>query len=203
MERVRRVLVEKTGLPFVLIQGKSAAGNTSGNVAVAVFENGDVKTKDIDTGIALQHPDGYFVPVIAGECKGGHACSTCHDGIWGQAVRMKKQFPNAMQLLITDNNVTVGKKVDAVTYEEIDVTICERGYNNDEKFAKGNGYNALNAETFAAAIDGLIKAVEVHSKDYWMTMNPLYRNSGEKYRDQLDKTGFRMSATRQFITEKG
>lgn len=201
MEHIRRVLVEKTGSPFVLIQGNKANGGVTGPVAVAVFENGDVKTKDIDTGIALKHPDGYYIPVIAAECKGGHACSTTHDGIWGQAVRMKKQFPNAMQLLITDNNVTVGKKVDAVTYEEIDMTICERGYNNNEKFAKNNGYNALNTETFAAAINGLINAVEVHSKEYWMTMNPLYRNSGEKYRNQLDMTGFRVSTTRQMITE--
>lgn len=201
MERVRRVLVEKTGLPFVLIQGNKAENGVTGPVAVAVFENGEVKTKDIDTGIALPHPDGYYVPVIAGECKGGHACSTCHDGIWGQAVRMKTQFPHAIQTFITDNNATVGKKVDAITYDEIDYTFCERGENNSEKFAKGGGYNALNVNTFRGAIDHLLQAVEFHSKEYWMTMNPLYKNSGEKYRDQLDECGIWVSATRKMINE--
>lgn len=188
MERIRRLLVEKTGLDFKLIQGK-----TGGQVAVAVFEDGNIKTKDVDTGIALQHKDGFLVPVIAAECKGGHACSTCHDGIWGQAVRMKKQFPNAIQVFITDNNMTVGKKIDVSTYEDIDFEYLERGENNSEKFAKGNGYNRLNPLVMEAAINQLVTAVSSFDESHWLKMNPLYKNTGEKFRDSPDKVGYFVS----------
>lgn len=188
MERVRRILVEKTGMDFKLIQGKSG-----GQVAVAVFEDGSIKTKDVDTGIALLHPDGFLIPVIAAECKGGHACSTCHDGIWGQAVRMKKQFPNALQVFITDNNMTVGKKIDVSTYEDIDFEYLERGENNNEKFAKSNGYNKLNANVMKTAIEQLVSVVSSFDKDHWMKMNPLYKNTGEKFRDSPDAVGYFVS----------
>jgi ferredoxin len=188
MERIRRILVEKTGLEFVLIQGKAG-----GQVAVACFESGEIKTKDVDTGIALKHPEGFLVPVIAAECKGGHACSTCHDGIWGQAVRMKKQFPNALQVFITDNNVTVAKKIDVSTYDEIDFEYCERGENNLEKFYKQEGYNKLNPEIFKTAIEQLVSVVSNFDESYWMTMNPRYKNIGEKFRDSIDEVGYFVS----------
>jgi len=188
MEKVRQLVVDKTGLDFILVQGKAG-----GQVAVAVFEDGSIKTKDVDTGIALRHPNGFLVPVIAAECKGGHACSTVHDGIWGQAIRMKKQFPNALQVFITANNNTVGKKIDVSTYEDIDFEFCERGKNNAEKFAKGSGYNSLNHFVFETAINQLVTVVANFDESYWMTMHPVYKNTGEKFRDSVDKSGYFVS----------
>jgi hypothetical protein len=98
VERLRKRLVEATGIPFVLIQGEK------NRVAVSVYENGKWKSKDVDLGMGLISTSGFVIPIIAIECKGGHACATCHDGIWGQGTRMKKTFPNSLQGFITDNH---------------------------------------------------------------------------------------------------
>jgi len=183
-EVIRQELVERTGIPFVLIQGERQ------KVAVAVFENGNVKYKDVDAGIGLVHDEGFTIPVIAVECKGGHACSTCHDGIWGQGMRMKAQFPNSLQAFVTDNNITVAKKTDISTYSTgIDLEWAERGVNNSEKFAKSKGYNALNAQTFSDAIKQCVNIVSSFNKDHWLVINDRYKNTGEKWRDSLDSNG--------------
>lgn len=188
-ERIRQEVFKRTNVEYTLIQGKRG-----GQVAVAVFEDGKIKTKDVDTGLALQHNDGFLVPVIAAECKGGHACSTCHDGIWGQGVRMKRQFPNAIQAFVTDNNVTVGLKTDVSTYSDgIDFTFCERGENNSEAWVVKDKtrtvYNRLNPRTMQTAIDIFTEIVSSHTVDYWLTMNEKYPISGEAYREMLDNSG--------------
>lgn len=185
-EVVRRKLLEHTNINYSLIQGEQK------KVAVSVFEDGTVKYKDVDVGIGLISEQGYTIPVIAGECKGGHACSTCHDGIWGQGIRMKKQFPHALQAFITDNNITVNKKIDESQYSDgIDIEFCERGINNNQKFtAKEGEYVPLNPIVFQQAIDILFDVVSSKSKDHWTKMNKKYGSSGQNWRDSLDENGY-------------
>ena len=185
-EHVRKIAIENTNIEFTLIQGKSG-----GSVAVAVFEDGTIKTKDVDTGIAIKHPDGFLVPVIAGECKGGHACSSVHDGIWGQAVRMKKQFPNSVQVLITDNQITVGKKYDVSAYEEIDFVISERGPNVGKM--KDQKDNFIDKSIVTKSIEIFVNLLSKQSVTHWFTMNPHQINIGETYRSSVDKHGIFIS----------
>lgn len=192
-ERIRKDILKRTGIEYTLIQGKRG-----GQVAVAVFEDGKIKTKDVDTGLALQHKEGFLVPVVAAECKGGHACSTCHDGIWGQGVRMKRQFPNSIQAFVTDNNITVGLKTDVSTYSDgIDFTFCERGENNSESWVVKDKtrtiYNRLNPKVMQTAMNIFTEIVSSQSTEYWLTMNDKYPISGEAYREMLDELGYFVS----------
>lgn len=185
-EVIRQKLLEHTDIEFTLIQGEQK------KVAVSVFQDGNVKYKDVDVGIGIISDEGYTIPVVAGECKGGHACSTCHDGIWGQGVRMKKQFPNSIQTFITDNNITVNKKIDESQYSDgIDIEFCERGNNNNQKFDVKNGeYIPLNPNVFQFAIDIIFQIVVSKPKNHWLKMNKKYGSSGQKWRDSLDTNGY-------------
>ena len=200
---ISKKVKEKTGIEFKVLQGK-----VGGQIAVACGTCGTVKTKDADTGLALKHPDDeYYVPVIAAECKGGHACSTCHDGIWGQGIRMRQQFPNALQMLITDCHVTVNSHIPVEAYSSgIQLTVCERGENNKEKWLGGIKdkakkvkagiitpdnihYHALNVKTIENTINKIVAILSDKSEEYWLTMNPLQEFSGEYYRESLDNSG--------------
>jgi hypothetical protein len=181
VERLRKRLVEATGIPFVLIQGEKK------RVAVSVYKNGKWKTKDVDLGIGLLHPDGYIIPVIAIECKGGHACTTCHDGIWGQGTRMKKTFPNALQGFITDNNISVGKQTPMEEYSDaIDFELIERGDNKNRKLKV---YSPLWADRLSLAEDKLFEKVSSMPETHWRTMNLLPAPCGMGFRKQMDDHG--------------
>jgi hypothetical protein len=181
VERLRKRLVETTGIPFVLIQGEK------NRVAVSVYENGKWKSKDVDLGIGLISASGFVIPIIAIECKGGHACATCHDGIWGQGTRMKKTFPNSLQGFITDNHITVGKKTPLEEYSDaIDFELVERGDNN--KWIK-NVYFPLTAERLLFAEDKLFEKVSSMPESHWRTTNLLPKPSGISFRKQLDESG--------------
>jgi hypothetical protein len=181
IERLRKRLIEATGIPFVLIQGEK------NRVAVNVYENGQLKFKDVDLGIGLVHPDGYVIPVIAIECKGGHACATCHDGIWGQGIRMKKTFPNAKQGFVTDNHITVGKDKPIEEYSDgIDFELIERG---DNKTHAKKTYFSLRAEQLSLAEDKLFEKVSNMPETHWRTINLLPAPCGTGFRKQMDEHG--------------
>ena len=181
VERLRKRLVEATGIPFVLIQGEKK------RVAVSAYKNGKYKTKDVDLGIGLVHPSGYIIPVIAIECKGGHACATCHDGIWGQGTRMKKTFPNALQGFITDNNISVGKQTPIEEYSDaIDFELIERGDNKNRKLKV---YSALLSSRLSLAEDKLFEKVSNMPETHWRTINLLPTPCGIGFRKQMDEHG--------------
>jgi hypothetical protein len=180
VERLRKRLVEATGIPFVLIQGEKK------RVAVSAYKNGKVKTKDVDLGIGLVH-SSYIIPVIAIECKGGHACATCHDGIWGQGTRMKKTFPNALQGFITDNNISVGQKTPMEEYSDaIDFELIERGDNKNRKLKV---YSPLLPTRLQLAEDKLFEKISSMPESHWRIMNPLPEPSGVGFRKQMDDHG--------------
>ena len=181
LERLRKRLVEATGIPFVLIQGEK------NRVAVNVYQNGQLKFKDVDLGIGISHPDGYVIPVIAIECKGGHACATCHDGIWGQGIRMKKTFPNALQGFVTDNNIAVGQNKPIEEYSDgIDFELIERG---DSKTYIEKTYFPLRAEQLLLAEDKLFEKVSSMPEAHWRTINLLPAPCGISFRKQMDEHG--------------
>jgi hypothetical protein len=181
VERLRKRLVEATGISFVLIQGEKK------RVAVSVYKNGKLKFKDVDLGIGILHSDGYVIPVIAIECKGGHACATCHDGIWGQGIRMKKTFPNALQGFVTDNNISVGQNTPIEEYSDgIDFELIERG---DNKKRGLKVYAPLLSNQLTLAEDKLFKKVSSMPEAHWKTTTLQPKPSGIGFRKQMDDHG--------------
>ena len=181
VERLRKRLGEATGIPFVLIQGEK------NRVAVNVYENGQLKFKDVDLGIGIMHTDGYVIPVIAIECKGGHACSTCHDGIWGQGIRMKKTFPNALQGFVTDNHITVAVDKPIEEYSDgIDFELIERG---DNKAYTEKTHFPLRVEQLLLAEDKLFEKVSSMPEAHWRTINLLPAPCGINFRKRMDDHG--------------
>ena len=181
LERLRKRLIEETGLDWILIQGEK------NRVAVSVYKCGKCKTKDVDIGIGLIHPNGYVIPVIAIECKGGHACSTCHDGIWGQGRRMKQTFPNALQGFVTDNHVTVSQETPIEEYSDaIDFEIIQRG---DNKTYDNKVYAPLLPNQLSLAEDKLFEKVSSMPEAHWRTINLLPATSGIGFRQQMDEHG--------------
>ena len=80
-------------------------------IVETVYSNGYTPFKDVDGGLAIEtHINGkkVLIPIIAVEDKGGHACSTCFNGVNAQGLRLHQSFPNAKHVFITDNNVSVG-----------------------------------------------------------------------------------------------
>lgn len=129
-----------------------------------IYTNGKIATKDIDGGIAIEiklNGKRYFIPIIAMEHKGGHACKTVHSGVDAQGERIHKSFPNACHVFITDNNVTVGK--DSLEFPHTNITISERG----NEGVKNEYYPELRADRFKFFEEYLIKKLsEMKPSDF-------------------------------------
>jgi hypothetical protein len=134
-------------------------------VVETVYSNGYIAYKDVDGGLGIEttiNNQSVLVPVIAVEDKGGHACSTCFNGVNAQGLRLHQSFPNSKHVFITDNNISVGKDKGTEIADNINIVISERGTNKKKEV-----YPALKAERFQEIKDGIIsKLTKMSSKDF-------------------------------------
>lgn len=156
-------------------------------VVETIYSNGYIATKDVDNGLAIEtiiNDRTYLIPVIVIEDKGGHACTTCLNGVNAQALRLHQSFPNAMYLFITDNKVTVGKEKGMEIADHINMIICERGQNKIEV-----SYPALSAERFQRVKDTLIERLSFRSPEQYANYIVVPSSFNKTLRKQLDKDG--------------
>ena len=83
--------------------------------------------KATDTGIYVEIK-GIKFPVIYCECKNGHVDKVPHEGMWGQGMRLKQTFPNAIQMFVTDNNISMSTNLpESYMNTGIDIQVQQRG----------------------------------------------------------------------------
>lgn len=143
-EKIRSKLQTRTDFKLVTIQNQK--------VVQSFFSTGENKFKDVDGGIGIMIKEGLIEPLLSGEDKGGHLCSTAMDGIQGQGLQFSLSYPYSLFFLITDNNFTVNESKSTELYQNVNAVICSRGTN--KKNIKV--YNPIDA----SRIDLVIKKVE-------------------------------------------
>ena len=157
------------------------------SVVECVYDTGYLKYKDVDGGIGFRHEINgkkVLIPIVAVEDKGGHACSTCFDGVSAQSLRLHRCFPNAYHVFITDNNISVGKDKGAELFDDIDLIVSERGQN-----ARRESYPALNASRFEEVKTGLIARLTATKLDQFKIYNTITSRKTGNFRGMIDTNG--------------
>ena len=152
-----------------------------------MYSSGYIKFKDVDGGIGFEHEINgrkVVMPVVAAEDKGGHACSTCFDGVSAQSLRLHRCLPNAFHVFITDNNISVGKDKEAETFCDIDLIVSERGKNRITE-----PYPKLNPSIFQEVKDGLIDRLSKVDKKHFTKYSAIASKKKGKFRSEIDQTG--------------
>lgn len=156
-------------------------------VVEGIYASGYMKFKDVDGGIGFEHEINgrtIFMPVVAVEDKGGHACSTCFDGVSAQSLRLHRCLPKAYHVFITDNNISVGQDKESETFCDIDLIVSERGKNKVmEKYPK------LNANVFQEVKDGLVERLINFDLDHFTKYIEIPSKKKGKFRSEIDRTG--------------
>lgn len=158
-------------------------------VVETVYSNGYIAFKDVDGGIGIaahiEHsPYEVLIPVVAVEDKGGHACSTCFNGVNAQGLRLHQSFPNAKHIFITDNNISVGKDKGTEIADNINLVISERGENRKKEW-----YPALKADRFQEVKDGLIDRLSTMQSNDFMSYRVIHSSGVSTLRESVEKTG--------------
>lgn len=156
-------------------------------VVETVYSNGYIAFKDVDGGLAIKsiiNGQTVYVPVIAVEDKGGHACATCFGGVNAQALRLHLSFPNAKHVFITDNNVSVGVKKGAQIADNINLLVLERGQNRVKQ-----KYPPLAADRFQAVLDGVGDNLAKTDPSEFIRYNIVNTSTNLTLREQTDTTG--------------
>jgi len=156
-------------------------------IVETVYSNGYTPFKDVDGGLAIEtkiNGKTVLVPIIAVEDKGGHACSTCFNGVNAQGLRLHQSFPNAKHVFITDNNVSVGSTKGSEIADHINLVVCERGNNRVKE-----QYPALKHSRFQEVKDKLIKKLSTSRPEQFATYNVIESNSNKTLRESIDKSG--------------
>lgn len=156
-------------------------------VVESVYSSGYMKFKDVDGGIGFEHTINgkkVLMPIVAVEDKGGHACSTCFDGVSAQGLRLHTCLPHAYHVFITDNNISVGKDKESETFCDIDLIVSERGKNKVK-----SDYPVLNAHIFQDVKDGLIERLKKLDLDYFTKYHVIASKKQGKFRAKIDNTG--------------
>ncbi len=164
---------------LTVIQNKS--------VVESVYSSGYKKFKDVDGGIAFEHDFNgrrQLVAVIAVEDKGGHACSTCFDGVSAQSLRMHRCFPNTVTVFVTDNNISVGRDKAAEIFNDIDVIVSERGQNR-----RIEAYPALVWQRFQTVRDQLTAQLRDQDPCKFAEYQTITSRDQGTLRDSIDQTG--------------
>lgn len=181
-ELVKRELLKTpnwNSVDMVIIQNRP--------IVETVYSNGYTPYKDVDGGIGIEmliKGKKVLIPVIAVEDKGGHACSTCFNGVNAQGLRLHQSFPNAKHVFITDNNVSVGATKGSEIADHINLVVCERGTNRIKE-----KYPALNHHRFQEVKDILIDKLSKMHPTQFTTYNVIKSNSNRTLRESIDDSG--------------
>ena len=156
-------------------------------IVETVYSNGYTPFKDVDGGLAIEtviNNKTVLVPIIAVEDKGGHACSTCFNGVNAQGLRLHQSFPNAKHVFITDNNVSVGVTKGSEIADHINLVVCERGDNRVKE-----KYPSLKYARFQEVKDKLIAKLSSSQPAQFTKYNVIESNSNTTLRESIDNTG--------------
>lgn len=156
-------------------------------IVESIYSSGYIKYKDVDGGISFEfnlNGKKVLFPIVAVEDKGGHACSTCFDGVSAQSLRLHRCLPNAFHVFITDNNISVGKDKESETFCDIDLIVSERGQNR-----KTEKYPRLNADRFQEVKDGIISRLKKVSIDHFKEFVAIQSKKNGKFRNEIDQSG--------------
>lgn len=179
-ELVRKEISKKWNISnLTLIQNKP--------VAESIYSSGYIKFKDVDGGIGFEHTingKSVLVPIIAVEDKGGHACSTCFDGVGAQSLRLHRCLPNAYHVFVTDNQITVGKNKVSDIFNDIDLIVSERGSNG-----KKEKYPPLVAKRFQEVKDGFIERLSKTTQKEFSKYNVIPSKKTTIFREEVDLNG--------------
>lgn len=154
-------------------------------VVETVYSNGYIALKDVDGGIGVEHAINgrkLLLPIIAVEDKGGHACSTCFNGVNAQGLRLHQSFPEAKHVFITDNNVSVGQKKGFEIADHINLIVCERGQNR-----QAESYPALDATRFRMVHDGFIERLSQTPLETFTKYVTISSSHTETLRERIDQ----------------
>lgn len=173
---------------------KNPAWNTTKVVLIqnnpiveTVYSNGYTPLKDVDGGLAIEtniNGKKVLVPIIAVEDKGGHACSTCFNGVNAQGLRLHQSFPNAKHVFITDNNVSVGVTKGSEIADHINLVVVERGVNRVKE-----KYPALKYARFQEVKNTLIDKLSSTTPLQFTTYNVIESSSSKTLRESIDNDG--------------
>ena len=156
-------------------------------VVESIYSSGYLKFKDVDGGIGfklkLNNKEVLF-PIVAVEDKGGHACSTCFDGVSAQSLRLHRCLPNAFHVFITDNDISVGKDKVSDIYNDIDLIVSERGTNRNRE-----DYPKLVAKRFEEVKNGMIDRLSKMSIDDFTKYHVISSTKTSIFREDIDKSG--------------
>jgi hypothetical protein len=156
-------------------------------IVETIYSNGYTPFKDVDGGLAIEtsiNSKKVLIPVLAVEDKGGHACSTCFNGVNAQGLRLHQSFPNAKHIFITDNNVSVGVTKGSEIADHINLVVCERGTNRTKE-----KYPALRHERFQQVKDTLIEKLSAMTPEQFTTYIEIESSSSTTLRKSIDKQG--------------
>lgn len=156
-------------------------------IVETVYSNGYTPYKDVDGGLAIEtniNGKKVLIPIIAVEDKGGHACSTCFNGVNAQGLRLHQSFPNAKHVFITDNNVSVGATKGSEIADHINLVVCERGTNRIKEL-----YPALNHNRFQEVKDVLVNKLSTSQPDQFTNYNVIESTSTTTLRESIDNRG--------------
>ena len=152
------------------------------------YSNGKYNTKDVDGGIAIRtqiNGEKKYIPVIAVEDKGGHACKTTVNGVNAIGLRLHQSFPTAIFGFVTDNNVTVGKKQGSEIIDNTNFFLCERG----EIDGWDKNYQPLKAYRFVNLEEQLFGYLKDMQPSKFLNYNTIFSSSNKTLRDMLRETG--------------
>jgi hypothetical protein len=179
-ELIRQDMEKKwKGTTLVVIQNKP--------VMETVYTNGYIARKDVDGGLGIEiklNGKNEIIPVIAVEDKGGHCCSYQTNSVNAMALRLHQSFPNQKSMLITDNNVSVGKKTGVEIADNINILVLERGQNRVHE-----AYPKLDAKRFEEVRKGIINKLSKMSPSDFTNYITIQSNLKGTLRDQIDTTG--------------
>lgn len=178
-EKIRRRVEPQWSTSLVVIQNKQ--------VVETVYNDGYIAFKDVDGGLAIEstiNNKKVLIPVIAVEDKGGHACSTCFNGVNAQGLRLHQSFPNAKHVFITDNNVSVGANKGMQIADHINLTVLERGTNRVHE-----EYPKLHASRWQEVLDGITARLTVETPSNYTNCVIIESHGVGTLRSQTDSAG--------------
>ncbi len=181
-ERVRQHLLAQPqwqGHDLTVIQNHA--------VLETVYAGGYVARKDADGGLALRvtvNGRSELAPVITVEDKGGHCCSYQTNSVNAMALRLHQSFPNEKSMLITDNNVSVGRKIGVEIADNINIFVLERGSNR-----RHEAYPPLALDRWQQVLDLLTANLSRSQPQDFSAYTVINSGATGCLRDILDRDG--------------
>jgi hypothetical protein len=154
------------------------------SVVQTIFSDETVGEKDVDGGLAIRCGK-LLLPIIVNEDKSGHFCRTSAKNVNGILECFKVLNSNIIRMCSTDNNVTIGKEVDAEDLSSFQIIASLRKENGKNKV-----YQELNPEIFLnlenMIVDEITKrGVESYNCEKYI----IKQKQNKKIRESIDNTG--------------